>query len=148
MSTTSSFKKTTVHLGKSKMVHVIDPKAKFKPPASAFCAYCFLTVDITMDGKCTVCSNKITRKTTFKSLIKKFTAVCNANSHIMDDWIADSPQNEHLQIPMPFGQKTLMVPLRYFKEFENLESTDQSKDDAYDAFFCYLKIVCHEVKGW
>lgn len=142
------FKKTTVQLGESKNAYIVKAKSKYKPISSGFCPYCYLTVQLIQDSKCVICGNKVGKQPTYESVKKKFKIICNANKIILDDWIADRPQNEQLQIPMQIGQKTYMVSLRYFREFENLEMTDDTKEDAYQLFFEYVKRISKEVKGW
>ena len=153
MSTTTienpkQFKKTTIHLGKSKQAHIIKTKAKFKPPESGFCKYCFLTVEMTIYGNCKICNSRIVRRTTHETMIKKFKVICNANQSALNHFIFDGYENDGIVFPISFGQKTLLVPIRYLQAFENIEHSDQSKHDAYNAFFSHLRNNCMELKGW
>lgn len=140
----TTFKKTTIHLGKSSQAHIVKNKAKYKDPQSGFCPYCYATVELTPENDCKICGARVVRKATYASFKKRFEMFLEKNQDILDCWIADRPENEQLKVPIVLGGTTYYVALRYFKEYEGLFGTNEK--NAYQLFFDYIRMVCPSMK--
>lgn len=144
LSRQDSFRSTKIPLGSGR-AYIVPLKAKFSAPTGYCISGCGLVqfiINNKSQAECPICHSKV-RKTqsTWASVIKRFQVIIDHNKPYLDEILFSRKENQTLKIPVKIQKLTYLVPVRYFKEFENMDGADYD-DQLYDKFFRHIMRYC------